>query len=154
MKKTSGSEAIIASFATRRSTRAPRIGPSGAASPSAARSERRSGRSQTNSLSFTRHWVLPRETTSVASGMARARRRTSSQGATVSGHLPELDRVAVRVRDDHGADTAGEGLGRAGGDALRGQRLEARVQVVDEQREQAGAGAPAIAHHVDPAVGA
>ncbi len=61
-------------MATRCSTRAPRIGPSGAAAPSASRSAFRSGRSQTKSLSFTRHWRCSRERRSVASGIASASR--------------------------------------------------------------------------------
>jgi hypothetical protein len=72
--------------------------PRGARSPSASRSARRSGRSQTNSLSFTSHWRLPRETRSLVAGSARARRRTSSQPATRPAYDAALRASVARNR--------------------------------------------------------
>src|SRR5512132_1326160 len=79
---TPDSSASSASLAPRCSTRAPRIGPSGASSPSASRSERRSGRSHTKPLSLTSQRRRSRDTPSLVSGSASAIRRTSSQLAT------------------------------------------------------------------------
>src|SRR4051812_29297886 len=74
----------------------PRIGPSGALSPSASRSARRSGRSHTKFLSFTRHWRCSREIASAVSGSASAIRRTSSKLATP--RRPRSGLVAVGER--------------------------------------------------------
>jgi hypothetical protein len=91
-----GSEARRASFAPRSGTRAARIGPLGAASPSASRSPRRSGRSHAIDLSLTDQWRRPsRLSPSVVSGRSSATRRTSSQLAITDtlGRLAPSGRV-------------------------------------------------------------
>src|SRR5271167_86445 len=91
---------MSASLAPSSGTRAPRITPSAAASPSARRSESRNGRSQTNSLSLTRQSALPsREVCSDVSGSARASLQTSSKVA-----IPEPYPVGRKGRGAKVAD--------------------------------------------------
>src|SRR4051794_14545923 len=80
----SGLVSISACLAISCSTRAPRMGPSGAAAPRCSRSGLRSGRSQTKDLSLTRQWRCSREMAVVVSGSASAIRSTSSQVAMVA----------------------------------------------------------------------
>ena len=85
VKKTPDSSASSASLAIRCSTFAPRIGPPGASSPSAATSLLRSGRSQTNSFLRIVHALLPPKVVpSSACGRASAIRLTVVQVATAS----------------------------------------------------------------------
>src|SRR3954469_24789507 len=79
---------MSAPFAIRCSTRAPRIGPVGALSPSAFWSVLLSGRSQTKNFFLTTHASFSRDVSSVVSGRASAKRRTSSQSAIARQQAP------------------------------------------------------------------
>ena len=68
------------------------MGPSGTPAPRASISPLRSGRSHTNSLSFTRHWHSSRESRSLVSGNASAMRRTSSQVGMPKPYSPGFPR--------------------------------------------------------------
>src|SRR3954462_1467686 len=107
----------MASLANSLWTLAPRIGPPGATSPSACRSERRSGRSQTKLLSLPRQERSPCEGRSLVSGSARAILFTSSQlgidihpRAGVRLERPAVERRRIkmfaRVARWEGADAA------------------------------------------------
>jgi hypothetical protein len=80
----SGLAASTASFSARSSTRAARIGPSGASPSNRRRSALLNGRCHTKVLPATFQARFPYELDSAAPGMARASLDTSSQVATTA----------------------------------------------------------------------